>query len=92
MEYNPDGTMKQAVRVYPLQLYKRSGEIVVVNNDEERNAAIAAGASLKIWDREKHVESASVVASAQVAPALVAAQESAAVEPEPERKSRRSAR
>jgi hypothetical protein len=54
MDYHADGKIKLTDRSYPKQLYNRRGEIVIVNNKDEELVALAKGASLKVWDREKH--------------------------------------
>lgn len=55
MEYNADGTMKMKERAkYPLQMYRKSGEIVFARNEAEEEQLRAAGASHKVHDREVH--------------------------------------
>ena len=54
MQYDGSGKMVQQDRTFPQKLYKKGGEIVVVNSEAEKQAALSAGASTKVWDKEKH--------------------------------------
>lgn len=55
MEYDAQGHVKLPTgQRYPVKLYFKGGNYIDVYDDAGRDAALAAGGSFKVWDREKH--------------------------------------